>query len=150
MAKTDADREEDKRYIPKQPRRLAVDLTDLPKDWKDTYFTLGTEGASDASLYTAAGLTRSRHERLKTQNTEYAEWFQYCHEVSTAYWEDFSRIMCRRKDFNSATYNLVMMNRCGWNNTGRKEDAPPETSKADEPVQGLDEFKNPAAKTITQ
>jgi len=142
MAKKDSDHLEDNQYTPKQPKKLSASISDLPKDWKDIYFKLATEGASDASLYTAAGLTRRRHESLTRTDEDYKEWFIYCHEVSTAYWEDFGRVMCRRKDYNSATYNMIMMNRCGWTNNGQKkaDDEEKPEAPAEKPV-SLDEFK---------
>ena len=149
MAKKDTDKLEDEQYKPKQPKKLSVTIDDLPKNWKDIYFDLATEGASDASLYTAAGLTRKRHERLFAENLEYNDWFEYCHEVSVAWWNDFGRIMCRRKDFNSATYNMIMMNRCNWTNNGqRKGEEEPEKPTAEEPVKPVEEFKKQPIKAV--
>ena len=149
MAKKDSDRIEDEQYIPKQPKRLSVEITDLPKDWKDTYFMLATEGASNASLYTSAGLTRKRHERLMRESLEYNDWFEYCHEVSTAWWNDFGKVMCRRKDFNSATYNMIMMNRCGWTNNGQtKKEEEPEKPTAEKPVKPVEDFKKQPIKAV--
>jgi hypothetical protein len=57
--------------------------------------------------------------------------------------------MCRRKDFNSATYNMIMMNRCGWSNNGQKKgEEEPEQGEKEPPAKPVEDFKKQPIKAV--
>ncbi len=126
----------------KMPQKIAQRFEDLPSDWKKIIYDLASDGASDTTMYTNIALTRRKHESLQNNILDYAEWFGYCSEVSLAWWEDFSKKMCLRKDYNSSTYALRMRNKAGWSNNDPKPSAPLELPIQDEePTKSLEDFK---------
>jgi hypothetical protein len=142
---TDSTPADDLDLKPQMPKKLIERFENLPSDWKQKLYDLALEGESDTGLYTSLALTRRKHETL-LKVEEYSEWFDYCHDVSLNWWFNFAKIVCRRKDYNGATFNLVMQNRAGWGQQPKTADKPPDETPSPEPTKNLEDFK-PAVPT---
>lgn len=137
----DNEQDDELNLKPSMPKKIIDRFEDLASDWKKIIFDLALEGEADAGLYTALALTRRKHETLFKYSTEYAEWFDYCHDVSLNWWFTFAKKVCTRKDYNGATFNMVMQNRAGWGQQTKNSDKPPDETPTSEPSKTLDDFK---------
>ena len=96
---------------------MAIELEDLPENWKEIMFELATEGRSMPTYIKQMGLTIRKHATLKANFPEYSEAVEHSRVLCEAWWHETGKDNLFTKGFNQGIFSMYMKNMFGWRDT---------------------------------
>lgn len=94
--------------------RPQIELSDLPKGWKETMIELASEGASIVELAASVDLYRSTFYEISKREPEFSDTIKKCKALSEVWWQKQGRSNLQNKDFSYTGWYMNMKNRFGW------------------------------------
>lgn len=86
----------------------------LPRNWETHCLQLATDGASEAELRAALGISRTKYDQLVKESAPFALIIERCRDLSLAWWERQGRENLQTKGFQTTLWNINMKQRYGW------------------------------------
>jgi len=108
-------------------RLLCAHRLTLPRNWETHCLTLARDGASEAELRAALGISRTKFDQLLKESQPFALVMEYCRDLSQAWWERQGRENLQTKGFQTTLWNLNMKHRYGW---GEQQNDPTSSAEA--------------------
>jgi hypothetical protein len=94
--------------------RPKIQLTDLPKDWKEWILREMGEGASLVEVYAYLDISDKTLKRLMDDNEDFFRTIKKGIKISESWWQNKGRKSLENKDFNYTGWYMNMRNRFGW------------------------------------
>lgn len=94
--------------------RPLIQLSDLPKDWKEMIIREMSQGANLQEIYGWLDISDKTFTRLCRDNIEFSRTVKRGQRLSERWWLEIGRKYIRDKEFNSTLWYMNMKNRFGW------------------------------------
>ena len=94
--------------------RPQIQLSDLPKGWKDQIIQLSKKGASIIELSVCLEISRDTFYALSEREPEFSDTVKMCKEYSEAWWHERGRKNLTNPAFSFTGWYMNMKNRFGW------------------------------------
>lgn len=94
--------------------RPRIELTDLPKNWKEDILNLSRIGGSLVEIAVLLDISRDTVYRMIEDEPEFSDTIKKCKTLCEAWWVEKGRTELDNKDFSYTGWYMNMKNRFGW------------------------------------
>jgi len=98
----------------KKMGRPRIEVSDLPKDWKETILDLSEQGASIVELAVAIDIGRNTFYELSERDEDFSNTVKRCKELCEVWWVRTGRSNLINKEFSYTGWYMNMKNRFNW------------------------------------